>query len=74
MIVNKQNQDIRHSNDSLENTRAVSEGEALGESNSFGSYEVDILSQFKANLNQLDELQARFKYVLHEVSGLLTKK
>lgn len=73
MIVNKQNQDIRHSNDSLENAR-VSEGEIMSESNSFGSYEVDILSQFKANLNQLDELQARFKYVLHEVSGLLTKK
>ncbi len=73
MIVNKQNQDIRRSNESLE-TNTVSEGEISSEVNSFGSYEVDILSQFKANLNQLDELQARFKYVLHEVSGLLTKK
>lgn len=37
-------------------------------------YEVDVLSQFKANMSQLEDLQARFKFVFNEVSSLLSKK
>ena len=37
-------------------------------------YEVDVLSQFRANMVQLEDLQGRFKFVLHEVSSLLVKK
>ena len=37
-------------------------------------YEVDVLSQFRANLAQLEDLQGRFKFVLQEVSSLIVKK
>lgn len=63
---------IARQNDS--NDLVVTETEVSKDVQAFGSYEVDVLSQFKANLNQLDELQSRFKFVLHEVSGLLAKK
>jgi hypothetical protein len=37
-------------------------------------YEIDVLSQFKANMAQLEDLQMRLKFVLGEVSGLLKKR
>lgn len=36
-----------------------------------GGYEIDVLSQFKANLQQLEDLNSRLRFVLTEVSGLL---
>jgi hypothetical protein len=38
------------------------------------SYEVDVLSQFKANMAQLEDLQMRLKFVMNEVSVLMRKK
>lgn len=38
------------------------------------SYEIDVLSQFKANMAQLEDLQMRLKFVMNEVSGLLKKR
>ncbi len=37
-------------------------------------YDRDVLSQFKANLQQVEELNLRLKYVLGEVSQLLSKR
>ncbi|MEK6555329.1 MAG: hypothetical protein AABZ31_08825 [Bdellovibrionota bacterium] len=37
-------------------------------------YQVDVLSQFRANLAQLEYLQGRLKFVLQEVSSLVVKK
>lgn len=37
-------------------------------------YEVDVLTQFKANLAQLEDLQLRLKFVMSEVAGLLKKR
>ena len=38
------------------------------------SVDMDILGQFKSNLAQLDQLQAKLGFMLNEVSGLLKKK
>ncbi len=37
-------------------------------------YEVDVLSQFRANMAQLEDLQGRLRFVLQEVSSLIVKK
>jgi hypothetical protein len=37
-------------------------------------YEKDVLSQFRANLNQLEELNARLHFMMNEVAGLVRKK
>lgn len=38
------------------------------------AYEIDVLSQFKANMAQLEDLQMRLKFVLNEVSTLIKKR
>jgi hypothetical protein len=38
------------------------------------NYEMDVLSQFKANLNQVEELNMRLRFVMNEVSTLLNKR
>lgn len=38
------------------------------------SYEVDVFSQLRANLNQLEELNARLGFMVNEVVGLIKKK
>ncbi|MEQ1665433.1 MAG: hypothetical protein ABL927_08675 [Bdellovibrionales bacterium] len=38
------------------------------------NYEMDVLSQFKANLNQVEELNMRLRFVMNEVSTLLSKR
>jgi hypothetical protein len=38
------------------------------------SYEIDVLSQFKANLQQVEELNSRLRFVLGEVTGLVRKR
>jgi hypothetical protein len=42
--------------------------------NELRSYEVDLLSQFRANLSQLEELSARMGFMMNEVSGLIKKR
>jgi hypothetical protein len=37
-------------------------------------YEIDVLSQFRANLNQLEELNSRLHFMMNEVAGLVKKK
>ncbi len=37
-------------------------------------YEVDVLSQFKTNLQQVEELNSRLRFVLAEVSGLIKSR
>jgi hypothetical protein len=36
-------------------------------------YELDVLSQFKANLSQVEDLNMRLRFVLGEVSHLIKK-
>ena len=36
-------------------------------------YEVDVLSQFKANLQQVEDLNLRLRFVLNEVNGLIKR-
>lgn len=36
-------------------------------------YEVDVLSQFRANLQQVEDLNLRLRFMLNEVSSLITK-
>ncbi len=38
------------------------------------SYEVDVFSQLRANLNQLEELNSRLGFMMNEVVGLIKKK
>ncbi|MCB0350930.1 MAG: hypothetical protein KDD38_07090 [Bdellovibrionales bacterium] len=37
-------------------------------------YEVDVISQLKANLKQVEELNSRLRFVLNEVSGLIKRR
>jgi hypothetical protein len=37
-------------------------------------YDVDVLSQFKTNLQQVEDLNLRLRFVLNEVGGLLKRK
>jgi hypothetical protein len=37
-------------------------------------YEKDVLSQFRANLNQLEDLNSRLHFMMNEVAGLVKKK
>jgi len=37
-------------------------------------FEKDVLSQFRTNLNQLEELNARLHFMVNEVAGLVKKK
>lgn len=37
------------------------------------AYELDVLSQFKANIQQVEELNARLRFVLAEVQSLVKK-
>jgi hypothetical protein len=36
--------------------------------------DVDIISQFRANLNQLEDLQGRLRYVMSEVAYIVKKR
>lgn len=38
------------------------------------TYEKDILSQFRANLNQLEDLQGRLRFVMSEVAEVIKKR
>lgn len=37
-------------------------------------YDVDVLTQFKSNLNQLEDLSQRLKFVLGDVQTLIKRK
>ena len=37
-------------------------------------YEKDVLSQFRANLTQLEDLHGRMKFLMKEVSSVIHKK
>lgn len=37
-------------------------------------YELDVLSQFRANLQQVEDLSHRLRHVMGEVSGLISKR
>lgn len=37
-------------------------------------YDVDVLSQFRANLEQVEELTRRMKFIVGEVNQLIVKK
>lgn len=36
--------------------------------------DVDIISQFRANLSQLEDLQGRLRFVMNEVSHIIKKR
>lgn len=38
------------------------------------NYDVDVLSQFRTNLEQVEDLSARLRFNLGEVSQLITKR
>lgn len=38
------------------------------------NYDVDVLSQFRANLEQVEDLNHRLRFVLNEVQGLIIKR
>lgn len=38
------------------------------------NYDVDVLSQFRANLEQVEELSARLRFNFNEVSHLILKR
>ena len=70
MIMNNK---VSELNRSTENRDAIVES-PVRSSVPHVQYEVDVLSQFRANLAQLEDLQGRLKFVLHEVSNLIVKK
>jgi hypothetical protein len=72
MILNNKNIEKKSSSDSIQSTEEVSSRVAYQAPHP--QYEVDVLSQFRANMAQLEDLQARFKFVMHEVSTLMAKK
>ncbi len=51
-----------------------SKADSLREEENNTYYEVDVLSQFRANLNQLEELNSRLHFMMNEVAGLVKRK
>jgi len=53
---------------------ASSAAEILRDEKTQSFYEIDVLSQFRANLNQLEELNSRLHFMMNEVGGLVKKR